>query len=297
MAGPQGPAGAQGVAGPAGAQGVIGPTGAQGAQGPAGSQGVPGPAGSQGIQGPTGLQGIAGPTGAQGIQGPAGAQGIQGPTGLQGIAGPTGAAGAQGVPGPAGPQGIQGPTGAQGVQGPVGAQGVSGPAGAQGIQGPTGPQGIAGATGAQGIPGPTGATGPLSTASNAQIDQNVDQTIAAGSPINFFETIIHGSDITHTNGSPSINLGPNSVYFVSAVIDAFVPAQTEATFQLQLNGAFVLGSNVRVTNLANTDLRLAQTTTAAVATGSGPNILTVVNASPSPIFVGLFSHVTIIKLS
>jgi hypothetical protein len=62
--GPQGAAGADGVAGPQGLQGPAGPAGADGANGP------PGPAGADGSTGPVGPQG---PQGAQGIPGPSSA--------------------------------------------------------------------------------------------------------------------------------------------------------------------------------------------------------------------------------
>jgi hypothetical protein len=73
LVGPQGPAGATGVAGP---QGPAGATGAAGPQGPVGATGLQGPAGA------TGPQGLVGATGATGPQGPAGATGPQGPTGI-----------------------------------------------------------------------------------------------------------------------------------------------------------------------------------------------------------------------
>lgn len=154
--GPQGPAGAPGVAGPQGPQGEIGP------QGPAGPQGAPGVAGAQGPQGPQGEVGPQGPQGPQGEIGPQGPAGPEGPQGPQGDAGPMGPQGVAGVQGPQGPQGEMGP------QGPVGPQGVPGVAGPQGPQGEMGPQGPAGSdatvslTAGAGIVGTTiGSTGTI----------------------------------------------------------------------------------------------------------------------------------------
>jgi hypothetical protein len=70
-----------------------------GPQGPAGPQGLPGP------QGPQGPQGATGPQGTQGLVGPVG------PAGAQGAAGPAGEIGPEGLVGPQGPQGSQGPAG------------------------------------------------------------------------------------------------------------------------------------------------------------------------------------------
>ena len=136
-AGPQGPAGSQGL------QGDVGPTGLQGDVGPQG------PEGPQGLQGDAGPQGIAGP---QGDAGPQGAEGSQGPEGLQGPAGPMG---------PDGPQGLQGDVGPQGPEGPQGLQGDVGPQGPEGLQGLQGPQGDVGLIGPQGEIGPQGPPGPL----------------------------------------------------------------------------------------------------------------------------------------
>jgi hypothetical protein len=66
VAGPEGPAGPQGVAGP---EGPVGPQGVAGLRGPAGPQGVAGPEGPAGPQGVAGLRGPAGPQGAAGPQG------------------------------------------------------------------------------------------------------------------------------------------------------------------------------------------------------------------------------------
>jgi outer membrane lipoprotein-sorting protein len=158
-AGPQGPAGNDGIAGPigpAGPQGIAGNDGATGPAGPigpAGPQGIAGNDGATGPIGPAGPQGIAGNDGATGPIGPAGPQGIQGNDGPIGPAGPQGIAGNDGATGPAGPQGIQG------NDGPLGPQGIAGNDGATGAQGPAGPIGPAGAQGPIGPAGPQGATG------------------------------------------------------------------------------------------------------------------------------------------
>jgi hypothetical protein len=83
----------------------------QGPQGPAGAQGVAGPAGPAGAQGPGGPLGPAGPQGEAGLQGPAGPQGQRGETGLPGPAGPAGERGDIGPPGPPGPPGERGAPG------------------------------------------------------------------------------------------------------------------------------------------------------------------------------------------
>ena len=101
-AGPQGPAGNDGIDGAVGATGPAGPTGLTGATG---------------AQGPIGLTGATGLTGPQGPQGPAGNDGAVGATGPQGPAGNDGAVGATGPQGPAGNDGAVGATGLDGQGG------------------------------------------------------------------------------------------------------------------------------------------------------------------------------------
>ena len=171
--GPQGPAGADGVAGGQGPQGEVGPQGPPGADGAAGPQGEVGPqgppgndgsAGGQGPQGEVGPQGppgadstVPGPAGPQGEVGPQGPPGNDGAVGEQGPAGNDGAAGAQG---PAGNDGAAGPQGEVGPQGPAGADGAAGGQGPQGEVGPQGPPGADGAAGGQGPQGEVGPAGP-----------------------------------------------------------------------------------------------------------------------------------------
>ena len=93
--GPQGPAGADGVAGGQGPQGEVGP------QGPPGADGAAGPQGEVGPQGPPGADStVPGPAGADGAAGPQGPAGVDGAAGAQGPAGVDGAAGPEGPPGP-----------------------------------------------------------------------------------------------------------------------------------------------------------------------------------------------------
>ena len=171
-AGPQGPAGNDGIDGAVGATGPAGPTGltgATGAQGPigltgatglTGPQGPQGPAGNDGAVGATGPQGPAGNDGAVGATGPAGPTGLTGATGAQGPIGLTGATGLTGPQGPQGPAGNDGAVGATGPAGPTGLTGETGLTGATGATGATGPQGPAGNDGAQGLQGIQGPVGP-----------------------------------------------------------------------------------------------------------------------------------------
>jgi len=138
-AGPQGPAGNDGI------DGAVGATGPQGPAGNDGAVGATGPAGPTGLTGATGAQGPIGLTGATGLTGP---QGPQGPAGNDGAVGATGPAGPTGLTGETGLTGATGATGATGPQGPAGNDGAQG---LQGIQGPVGPQGPAGADGQGGV--------------------------------------------------------------------------------------------------------------------------------------------------
>jgi hypothetical protein len=78
-AGPQGPAGQDGLPGAVGPVGSAGPAGQDGAVGPVGSAG---PIGPQGFTGSIGPVGTAGPIGPAGPQGPTGLTGPQGPAGI-----------------------------------------------------------------------------------------------------------------------------------------------------------------------------------------------------------------------
>ena len=92
-AGPQGPAGADGI------DGAVGATGPAGADGIDGAVGATGPTGADGIDGAVGAQGPQGAIGPAGADGLDGAVGAQGPAGADGIDGQDGAVGPQGPPG------------------------------------------------------------------------------------------------------------------------------------------------------------------------------------------------------
>ena len=265
-----GPRGPQRPAGPAGAQGAMEPrrlTGETGPRGPQGPMGLPGP------------QGIAGNTGATGSQGPQGPQGAAGPQGIQG------------------PQGPQGATGPQGLKGPQGITGATGPQGPQGITGTTGPQGLAGVTGPMGLTGPTGAAatitigtvttgdpGTEATVTNsgtteeavfdfviprgkpggggapevlATVDTITQPTSANGALI-FNETpLVSGTAITHTAGSPDVQINQPGIYqafFTGTVlIDAGTTIPSTLTVQLTLNGVPITGAVARHTFTASNE--------------------------------------------
>ncbi len=194
-AGPEGPAGADGLSAfeVALAEGFVGTEqewldSLVGPQGPVGAdstvpgpQGPEGPAGSAGADGADGqsayeLAVVEGFTGTESewldtLQGPPGADGadstVPGPQGEKGDTGDTGPQGPAGadstVPGPEGPEGPQGPAGPQGDPGAdstvPGPEGPQGPAGADGADGAQGIQGIQGPQGDVGPQGPAGADG------------------------------------------------------------------------------------------------------------------------------------------
>jgi hypothetical protein len=201
--GPQGPIG---LTGPAGADGAIGPQGPIGLIGPAGADGAigpQGPAGPIGLTGPAGADGAIGPQGPIGLTGPAGADGAIGPQGPIGLIGPAGLDGAIGPQGPIGLTGPAGLDGAIGPQGPIGLTGPAGPIGIQGVAGPTGPAGADGAIGPQGPTGPIGLTGPAGT-----IGALTDGHILVGDATNVPQDVAISGDASIDNtGQLLINNG------------------------------------------------------------------------------------------
>lgn len=278
-AGPMGSQGERGPRGPRGPQGIQGLQGVDGPRGPRGFQGERGPIGPAGLQGEQGLQGVRGPRGFQGAQGPAGAQGAQGPAGVQGSQGAQGPAGSQGEIGPAGPAGVagaQGPAGPQGIQGPAGPRGPQGPAGAQGLRGPAGPQGPAGPAGPQGPVGPQGPQGEpgLNTVeSNGSFVQIASETVTSGSAITFSNSVINENDISFTNGTSSIYLSANQTYLIIYTITAS-SLTSPFTAELRLNGSTIVGSSAG--SVLNDN---SFTNSVIITTGSGTNILTLVNTT------------------
>ncbi|MDQ0417801.1 hypothetical protein J2Z48_001985, partial [Croceifilum oryzae] len=194
--------------------------------------------------GPQGPQGDTGPLGPQGPQGDTGPLGPQGP---QGDTGPLGPQGPQGGTGPLGPQGPQGGTGPLGPQGPQGGTGPIGPLGPQGPQGPQGP------IGPQGFTGPTGAVANsflFATVTGAGFSPSVN----AGNPLPY-DTILtqFGSgEITLDTGgggaTGTITLAPNHYYEVNYSARS---SANNATFELQLNGALIQGTQVAQSNNTN----------------------------------------------
>ena len=289
--GPTGPMGPQGPMGPRGCPGAPGPAGPTGAMGP---QGYVGPTGPTGPTGPQGIPGITGATGTAGPTGPQGPQGIPGPTGPRGVTGTTGAAETITIRNtvtsepetPAAvvditgspdhildfylPRGATGATGDTGAEGPVGPTGETGPTGAAATitigsvtTGDPGTEASVTNSGTsedavfdfvipRGEPGGGGAPEVLAT-----VDTTPQPTSANGALI-FNETpLVSGTAITHTAGSPDVQINQPGIYqafFTGTVlIDAGTTIPSTLTVQLTLNGVPITGAVARHTFTASNE--------------------------------------------
>ncbi len=292
--GPRGCPGAPGPAGPTGAmgpQGYVGPTGPTGPTGPQGIPGITGATGTAGPTGPQGPQGIPGPTGPRGVTGTTGAAETitirntvtsepETPAAVVDITGspdhildfylPRGATGATGATGAAGPAGATGATGNTGAEGPVGPTGETGPTGAAATitigsvtTGDPGTEASVTNSGTsedavfdfvipRGEPGGGGAPEVLAT-----VDTTPQPTSANGALI-FNETpLVSGTAITHTAGSPDVQINQPGIYqafFTGTVlIDAGTTIPSTLTVQLTLNGVPITGAVARHTFTASNE--------------------------------------------
>ncbi|WP_308221939.1 collagen-like protein [Lysinibacillus sp. BPa_S21] len=200
----------------------------------------------------------------------AGQTGATGATGSTGATGPSGATGATGLTGATGPSGATGATGLTGATGPSAATGATG------LTGATGPSGATGATGPTGATGATGATGSTVTANNIKVGSFIQQVITPGSPYVFDSTInSNGIGITHTPGSPNINLSPNSVYWIDSYLEGFETPTGGIGFALRLNGVPLFGSHVGNGGAVGVDAQLSGAY--ILNTGPGVNVLQMFN--------------------
>ncbi|PIE93932.1 hypothetical protein CO726_18700 [Bacillus fungorum] len=163
---------------------------------------------------------------------------------------------------------------------------------------------LTGPTGATGSSGATGATGPLITANNARIIDPAIQQVADGAAVAFtFNSVINGTAISHTPGSTDITLAPNQTYYAFYEASSNLGFQNQGTaiLQLELNGILLNGSQSEVnlsqtaTNFPPDFTRLSLSSGAVFNTGSGTNILTLVNASGHALDVE-GANINIIKL-
>ena len=278
----------RGVTGPAGPQGGTGATGAAGPAGATGATGAAGPAGATGATGATGAAGPAGPTGATGATGAIGATGATGATGNtgpEGPAGPTGATGATGAAGATGDTGAEGPAGATGATGDIGPTGATGDMGPEGPAGPTGETGPTGAAATitigsvtTGDPGTEASVTNSGTSEDAVFDfviprgepggggapevlatvDTTPQPTSANGALIFNETpLVSGTAITHTAGSPDVQINQPGIYqafFTGTVlIDAGTTIPSTLTVQLTLNGVPITGAVARHTFTASNE--------------------------------------------
>ena len=290
-AGPTGAMGPQGYVGPTGPTGPTGPQGIPGITGATGTAGPTGPQGPQGIPGPTGPRGVTGttgaaetitirntvtsepetpaavvditgspdhildfylPRGATGATGPAGATGATGDTGAEGPAGPTGATGDTGAEGPVGPTGETGPTGAAATI-TIGSVTTGDPGTEASVTNSgTSEDAVFDFVIPRGEPGGGGAPEVLAT-----VDTTPQPTSANGALI-FNETpLVSGTAITHTAGSPDVQINQPGIYqafFTGTVlIDAGTTIPSTLTVQLTLNGVPITGAVARHTFTASNE--------------------------------------------
>lgn len=188
-----------------------------------------------------------------------------------------------------GPTGPTGATGIEGPAGPTGADGETGATGATGTEGPTGPTGETGPTGAAatitigtvttGDPGTEASVTNSGTAEDAvfnfviprgepgggggapevlaTVDTTTQPTSANGALI-FNETpLVSGTSITHTAGSPDVQITQPGIYQAfftgTALIDAGTTIPSTLTVQLTLNGTPITGAIARHTFTASNE--------------------------------------------
>ncbi|MGN4719189.1 collagen-like protein [Bacillus cereus group sp. MYBK226-2] len=153
------------------------------------------------------------------------------------------------------------------LTGPPGPTGPTGPAG-----GPTGPTGVCTTC----PTGPTGPTGSSFASVFAQYSQFPNQTIALGSNLIEWQTIIqqNSTDITAAVPTTDIILAPNSTYWVTYDGNFRNDATGGSNFNvnLLLDGAVVpgSGSQIDITDVGDRD---AFSNTAIITTGANPSIL------------------------
>lgn len=156
------------------------------------------------------------------------------------------------------------------LTGPPGPTGPTGPAG--GPTGPTGPTGVCTTC----PTGPTGPTGSSFASVFAQYSQFPNQTIALGSNLIEWQTIIqqNSTDITAAVPTTDIILAPNSTYWVTYDGNFRNDATGGSNFNvnLLLDGAVVpgSGSQIDITDVGDRD---AFSNTAIITTGANPSIL------------------------
>ncbi|MFJ3387591.1 MULTISPECIES: collagen-like protein [unclassified Lysinibacillus] len=161
------------------------------------------------------------------------------------------------------------------VVGTTGATGATGAAGATGATGATG-AGSTGATGVTGATGLTGATGGTFTANNIKVGSFIQQVVTPGSSYMFDSNInSNGIGITHTPGSPDINLSPNSVYWINSYLEGFETPTGGIGFALRLNGVPLFGSHVGNGGAVGVDTQLSGAY--ILNTGPGVNVLQMFN--------------------
>jgi len=296
-AGPTGAMGPQGYVGPTGPTGPTGPQGVPGITGATGTAGPTGPQGPQGIPGPTGPRGVTGTTGAAETitirntvtsepETPAAVVDITGsPDHILDFYLPRGATGATGATGAAGPAGATGATGDTGAEGPAGPTGATGDTGAEGPVGPTGETGPTGAAATitigsvtTGDPGTEASVTNSGTSEDAVFDfviprgepggggapevlatvDTTPQPTSANGALIFNETpLVSGTAITHTAGSPDVQINQPGIYqafFTGTVlIDAGTTIPSTLTVQLTLNGVPITGAVARHTFTASNE--------------------------------------------
>ena len=136
--------------------------------------------------------------------------------------------------------------------------------------------GQTGVTGATGPTGPTGATGGTVTANNIKVGSFIQQVITPGSSYVFDSTInSNGIGITHTPGSPDINLRPNSVYWIASYLEGVETPTGGVGFALRLNGVPLFGSHVGNGGAVGVDVQLSGAY--ILNTGPGVNVLQMFN--------------------
>ncbi len=188
----------------------------------------------------------------QGAAGPAGATGATGDTGAEGPAGPTGATGDTGAEGPVGPTGETGPTGAAATI-TIGSVTTGDPGTEASVTNSgTSEDAVFDFVIPRGEPGGGGAPEVLAT-----VDTTPQPTSANGALI-FNETpLVSGTAITHTAGSPDVQINQPGIYqafFTGTVlIDAGTTIPSTLTVQLTLNGVPITGAVARHTFTASNE--------------------------------------------
>lgn len=131
-----------------------------------------------------------------------------------------------------GEESVQGPPGRAGPAGLVGPVGLAGPAGSVGPAGQAGPA------------GPQGPIGELATQTHAFIANfTTTALIPQGTGIPLDTNLLLSPGITHTPGSPIINL-ESGVYWIEYNSKSQAPAAQFVSMRADLNGSAIPGSSV-----------------------------------------------------